>query len=307
MRRDLARRHGVAVTGTSLRILGAVVLALTLLTGIYLSGKARRDVEQRIEDLRAGVETSERARPKDDDPLPRSLDHDPTQFEARMKEDLERFGLEPISIIDLAQPNAYFDEIAEPVTLAPGKSWSSKHLRIKVRLDKVNYMQRGARVSSVHVIARAENISEVPIAYRLVLKGETGNCEVRGAREHNAVSLAPGESAEIVVCAGRDRVLVESLEVLEITMLGHHYVSQVSPIAFGLDSISSAAHKPQVPVSPCKGLDTKTHAAILRAGTASWADMADFYSRHDCHRLHFFAGYHRAQEPLPTLPALPPA
>lgn len=294
-----------AVTG--LRILAAIVLGLTALTGVYLSGKARRDATQRIEDVRAGVDEGAEGEEADASPLPRSLELDPTQFEARVKEDLERFGLPPISIVELAQPNAYFDELDEPVTLAPGKTWSSPHLRIKARLDKVNYMQRGARVSSVHAVARSENTSEVPIAYRLVLKGETGKCEVRGAREHNAVTLAPGESAEIVVCAGRDRVIIESLEVLEITMLGHYYLSQVSPTALGQDAISTAAHKPQVSVSTCSDLDAKTHAAYLQAGTASWADMADFYARHDCHRLRFFPGYHRAEEPLPTLPVVPPA
>ncbi|MCA9653240.1 MAG: hypothetical protein H6712_31600 [Myxococcales bacterium] len=293
--------------GTTLRIFAAVVLALTLLTGFYLSGKARRDTEQRVADLQAGVDRGEQAVESEAKALPRSLELDPTQFEARMKEDLARFELPPMSLVDLAAPNAYFEEVAEPFTLAPGKAWSSAHVRIKVRLDKVNYMQRGARISSVHVIARVENISDVPIAYRLVLSGEAGNCEVRGAREHNAVSLAPGEEAEIVVCAGRDRVIVESLEVLEVTMLGHYYLGQVSPTAFGQDAISAASHRPQGPVSMCSDLDTKAHAAYLQAGTASWADMADFYSRHDCHRLHFFPGYHRAEEPLAALPVAPPA
>jgi hypothetical protein len=129
---------------------------------------------------------------------------------------------------------------------------------------------------------------------------------VRGAREHNAVTLRPGEEAEIVVCAGRDRVILERLEVLEVTDLGHHYLSQVSPLALGQDPITAAAHKPLVAVSSCPDLDTKTLAAYLQAGTAAWADLADFYSRHDCHRLQFFPGYRRAEAALPSLPAIPP-
>ncbi|MCA9710585.1 MAG: hypothetical protein KDK70_32385, partial [Myxococcales bacterium] len=177
---------------------------------------------------------------------------------------------------------------------------------IKVRLDKVNYMQRGAKVSSVHAIARLENVSKRPLAYHVVLKGEAGKCIVRGAREHNAVSLRPGESAEIVVCAGRDKVRVERLEVMEVTDLGHHYLSQISPLALGQDGTTAAAHQPLVSVATCANLDAKTLAAYLAAGTASWADVVDFYSRHDCHRLQFFPGYRRAEQPLEVLPVAPP-
>lgn len=296
----------VLVTSTSLRILGAVLLTLTLLMGVYLSGKARRDVEQRVSDLREGVDRSEQADAERNEPPPVSLELNPEQFEMRVAEDVTRFGTEPISIEDLAQPNAYFDELAEPTTLAPGKTWSSAHLKIRARLDKVNYLQRGARISSVHVIARVENISAVPIAYRLVLRGEAGKCEVRGAREHNAVALRPGEQAEIVVCAGRDQVIIEVLEVLEVTDLGYHYLSQISPLALGQDTTTAAAHKSRVSVERCADLDVRALAAYLQAERAGWADVVDFYSRHNCHRLQFFPGYRRTEEPLASLPAARP-
>jgi hypothetical protein len=292
----------VAVTSTSLRLIAAVVLALTVLAGVYLSGKTRRDATQRLADLRAGVASSEQAAAAQ----ARPPELDPQRFEQALREDLLRWGLTPMTAQELAQPNAYFDEVREPVTLAPGRTWSSAHLRIKVRLDKVEYMQRGARVSSVHAVARVQNISTRPIAYALRMRGEAGQCEVRGAREHNAVTLRPGESAEIVVCAGRDRVVVERLEVLEVTDLGHHYLSQVSPLALGHDATTAAAHEPLVPVTACPDLDARTLAAYLQAGTAAWADVADFYSRHDCQRLQFFPGYQRAQEALPSLPVIPP-
>jgi hypothetical protein len=129
---------------------------------------------------------------------------------------------------------------------------------------------------------------------------------VRGAREHNAVALRPGESAEIVVCAGRTDVRIERLEVLEVTDLGYHYLSQLSPLALGHDATTAAAHRPVVAVAACADLDVRTLAAYLQAGTATWADVVDFYSRHDCHRLPFFPGYRRAEQALPTLPVSPP-
>lgn len=292
-----------AVTSTTLRILAAVVLAVTVLAGVYLSGKARRDAEQRLEDLRAGIDRGERDAASVG--AAQSAELDPQRFEQQLREDLLRWGLTPITVQELAQPNAYFLEASEPITLGPGRTWSSAHVRIRVRLDKVEYMQRGAKVSSVHVIARAENVSPRPIAYSLHMRGEAGRCEVRGAREHNAITLRPGEEAEIVVCAGRDRVVLERLEVLEVTDLGHHYLSQLSPLALGHDAITAAAHAPLVKVSACPDLDAKTLAAYLQAGTAAWADVVDYYSRHDCHRLQFFPGYRRAETALVSLPAAP--
>lgn len=293
----------VAVTSTTLRILAAVVLAVTVLAGVYLSGKARRDAEQRLEDLRAGIDRGERDAASVD--AVRSAELDPQRFEQQLREDLLRWGLTPITVQELAQPNAYFLEASEPITLGPGRTWSSAHVRIRVRLDKVEYMQRGAKVSSVHVVARIENVSPRPIAYSLYMRGEAGSCAVRGAREHNAITLRPGEEAEIVVCAGRDRVVLERLEVLEVTDLGHHYLSQLSPLALGQDAITAAAHRPLVKVSGCPDLDARTLAAYLQAGTAAWADVVDYYSRHDCHRLQFFPGYRRAEAALVSLPAVP--
>ena len=296
----------VTVTTTSLRIVGAVVLVLTVMTGVFLSGKARRDTEQRLGDLHAGVERIEREVEARGEPPPVALEENPEQFSMRLGEDAKAFGLEAISVEALSQPNAYFNELPEPVVLGNKKSWSSDHLQIKVHLDRVNYMQHGARVSSVHSLARIENISPVPIAYRAILRGEAGKCEVRGAREHNAITLIPGESAEIVVCAGRDRVRIEGVEVLEVTPLGHHYLSQIPPRALGSDSTSDAGHRPKVSVPKCTRVDTKALLAYLQAGTATWADIVDFYSRHNCHRLDFFPGYRRAEAPLAGLPVVRP-
>lgn len=293
----------VAVTSTTLRILAAVVLAVTVLAGVYLSGKARRDAEQRLEDLRVGIDRGEQDAASVD--AVRAAKLDPQRFEQQLREDLLRWGLTPVTVQELAQPNAYFLEASEPTTLGPGRTWSSAHVRIRVRLDKVEYMQRGAKVSSVHVVARAENVSPRPIAYSLRMRGEAGTCAVRGAREHNSITLRPGEEAEIVVCAGRDRVVLERLEVLEVSDLGHHYLSQLSPLALGQDAITAAAHRPLVKVSACPDLDARTLAAYLEAGTAAWADVVDFYSRHDCHRLQFFPGYRRAEAARVSLPAVP--
>src|SRR5690606_27939378 len=108
------------------------------------------------------------------------------------------------------------------------KRWRSDHLDIHVTVQKVQYRKQGASISAKHSIAEVENISGSPIAYFLRLRSaEQGNCEIRGTRMHNAMALLPGEKAEIVVCAGGGAVRVEHVEVLEVSELGHRYLSRV--------------------------------------------------------------------------------
>ncbi len=48
-------------------------------------------------------------------------------------------------------------------------------------------------------------------------------------------------------------------------------------------------------------------AGFLEVGSARWVDIADFFSRHNCHPLDFFPEYRFATEPASQLPARPPA
>jgi hypothetical protein len=118
------------------------------------------------------------------------------------------------------------------------------------------------------------------------------------------MALLPGESAEVVVCAGSGAVKVEDLKVLEITPIGHAYVSKVPPPTVGHDPISSRSHAPHKKVPMCSMVPSTRIGNLIKLGKAQWRDVMDFYARHSCERFQFFAGYTMATEPVERLPVL---
>jgi hypothetical protein len=286
----------------TLRAIAGAVLVAALVAGVWLSGKFARDSSARVADLRGHERDLDTARA---DGLAQSdaLLVDDKEYAQAIVEDSERFGLVPIDLALLRAPHAFFDEIDETVELAPGRDWKSKHLAIEAVVDKVTYRQRGASVAANHSIARVTNIADKPVAYFLRLASvERGRCEVRGARMHNAQALRPGEVAEIVVCAGGGAIRIEDAQVLEVSELGHRYLSQVPPSAMDADEVTDGAHHPLEALERCR-LDPGASAGPIQTGTAGWADVADFFARHDCHRFVFPSGYRRATAPIPRLPA----
>ena len=171
----------------------------------------------------------------------------------------------------------------------------------------MTYREHGARVAARHSVATITNVSTTPIAYFLrVRSADRGQCPTRGARLHNAMALLPNEKAEAVVCAGKGRIKIEDLRVLEITPLGHAYFSKIPPIAVGHDAVTASAHQPLRKLPLCTKTPSVTISNALRGGVSQWEDVADFYSRHNCERYQFFPGYKLAKEALPELPVLPP-
>lgn len=283
----------IGMAGAALAVLGA---------GVYLSGKIERDSRARIISYAAAAPSEEaEAKPADADPRAFAL----RAFDEGVRADAASFGLSPegpVADVHAAQP--YASELEAPVTVAPGRSWTSDHLEVKAVLDKVKYEKLGATVSARHLIAVVENTSDGPVAYRIRLSSESqGRCEVHGAREHNAMALMPGETAEIVVCAGGGKIRITAVEVLEISEIGHRYLSRVPPRALGIDGLSAHAHVPVRGTNLCSTVDVPGLNRSLRDGTLRWVDVADYYSRHSCDRFRFEDAYRhqpgaRAELPL---------
>ena len=100
--------------------------------------------------------------------------------------------------------------------------------------------------------------------------------------------------------------LRQRVEVLEITELGYHYVSQIPPSAVGHDGTTTGSHRPSRPTQPCTQLDTGLLSTSIREGKVRWVDVVDFFSRHNCHRHAFPEGYRLAEQPLSAMPAAAP-
>ncbi|MBV1861171.1 MAG: hypothetical protein KUG77_22330 [Nannocystaceae bacterium] len=290
----------IGMGGAALAVLGS---------GVFLSGKLERNSRMRVADYAAAapVEADDadvrtKGNPDDD----RAFDEQ--AFDKGVLADAAAFGLPAEGVVDAVHgAQAYAVELEQSTVLAPNRSWSSPHLKITAVLDKVAYQKHGATVSARHSIALVENISQTPVAYRLRLTSDArGRCEVHGARQHNAMALMPGEKAEIVVCAGGGKIRVQRVEILEISALGHRYLSRVPPRAVSVDSLSAYAHAPVAGTKPCETVDVSGVSLSLREGTVGWADVVDFYSRHSCDRFRYFHEYRHqggAPEKLPAKPA----
>lgn len=284
-------------------IVAIVAIVAVLAVGTYFAGKLPRDSRARVEQIAAGP--SEASTMVDVAGPSSAAGHDPAAFARDAKADARRFGLPDFDPEILAAPQRHRVLIEDAVTLAAGQSWTSADLRVAVTEEKVQYQKLGATVAARHSIAVITNVSDRPLAYAARLRSDDrGLCEVRAARMHNAMALMPDEVADVVVCAGGGKVRVERLEVLELSPLGYHYVSQLPPGALGLDPITAASHEPMSRVALCTSVDDTGLSAQIRQGLVRWVDVVDFYSRHSCERFQYVEGYRHgdAERPLPAAP-----
>lgn len=288
--------------------IGMGVAALAALgSGVFLSGKLERNSRARVADYAAAAPSEVDVPAKGDPDDDRAFDQQ--AFDKGVLADAATFGVPTEGVVDAVHgAQAYAVELEQATVLAPKRTWSSPHLKITAVLDKVAYQKLGATVSARHSIALVENISQTPVAYRVRVTSEArGRCEVHGARQHNAMALMPGEKAEIVVCAGGGKIRVQRVEILEISTLGHRYLSRVPPRAVGVDSLSAHAHAPVAGTQRCETVDVAGLSLSLRDGTIGWADVTDFYSRHSCDRFRYFPEYRHQRSAPAKLPAKPAA
>jgi len=284
------------------RLIAAAGLVVVVGVGMRLAGSAERASRRTIERLRTQEVAPEQAQTA---ALARDLNFTRAEgyFHAQLEADARAFGVEPSSLEVLKRPNPFFDEIDTPVVVAPGKLWRSPHIELRVSIEKVTYRQRGAAVTANHSVAYVTNTSRKPLAYLLRLRSaERGECPARGARTHNAMSLAPGQRAQVVVCAGMGSVQIDELRVLEVTPIGAVYVSKVPPVAVGHDAVTSGAHRGLADAPLCTKVPGVTLAQRIRAGVLSWEDVADYYSRHNCERDQIGLDYRLETSPVVHLP-----
>ncbi len=222
-------------------------------------------------------------------------------FDAELQADLEAFSLAPMSIDILAEPNRFSLPITKRRSLTIGGELRGDHVRIEVVEKKISAQSQGISVNRLHSLVVARNVGDVPIAYFLDVKA-TGDDACDGSRRHNAMALRPGESAEVLACPGRRQFHVSELRVLELTPIGHVYVSQLPPEIVGYPAFVSRAHTGGSGVQPCTQLPAAQLNSRIRSGELQWEDIVDFFSRHSCARHSFVPGYRRATATLSQLP-----
>ena len=156
-----------------------------------------------------------------------------------------------------------------------------------------------------HIVLSITNRSDKPIAYYVpTTVSHAENCQSQGAIEHNAIALKPGETIERTECLWHKNqtLRVNAVEAMELTWLGYYYVSRLNPVQIMLDPRTAAGHRVPPPAKECSFVPWRDIQASAEQAHTAWADIIDFYARHNCDEYSFFRGYRRWTAPG-SLPA----
>lgn len=228
----------------------------------------------------------------------RILKYSAGYYKAVVEEDAKRWKLATPTPDVLAQPLAYGNELAQPRPMKVQKdTLETPHLRLTTRVRKEwAATSSGQRFRFEHIIMTITNKTDRPLAYRVVTRvKEPEHCRSQGAMAHNAVALRAGESVERTECLfhDHDELTVDGVEVEELTPLGFYYVSRLSPVQIGLDERTAAGHTVPPPAKECAFTPWRDIQASAQTAHTGWADVVDFYARHNCDEYSFYRGYHR--------------
>lgn len=230
-------------------------------------------------------------------------------YEARVDAVVEERGLSKPDLATLHAVHAFEHAITEaaPVVVPVGESTVAGPLTIAIVSERLIVdNRRGIRTKHDHTLARVTNNASNPVAYRLTMRQEGGAaCQVKTLLPHNALVLAPGETAEIAACDGKQSIELADVRTLEVTEVGAAWIDKIPPLVLGHDNETNRAHLVPQNVRQCP-LTTRVYVDGLAAGDFAWEDIVDFYARHDCDNFEWWPGYRRQTEPVESLPILAP-
>jgi hypothetical protein len=241
-----------------------------------------------------------------------TLKFTPGYYKATVEEDAKKLKIAAPTIEALAAPLTYSEELSSPRAMKPDKDQvDTPHLHIVTHVDK-EWSQTGSaqRLRVEHMLLSITNKSDRPVAYHVETHmNDAGRCKNKAALAQNAVALKPGETVQRTECMwGKGLSMdIRKIEVLELTDLGYFYTSRLLPQQVLLDERSAAGHLPPDKLKQCSFVpwrDIKSAAEVK--GGVQWADVLDFYARHNCDEYSFYPAYRRWTAPG-DLPAAPTA
>jgi hypothetical protein len=237
----------------------------------------------------------------------RILRYSPEYFKAAIEEDAKRYKVVPADPVALARPLPYAAELTEPRTVKVERdTFETPHLRISSRVIKEwARTPSGQGFKYEHIVLSITNRTDKPIAYWVpTTVSHAERCQSQGAIEHNAIALHPGETVERTECLWHKNQLlrIDRVEAMELSPLGYYYVSRLNPAQIMLDARTSAGHRVPPPAKECSFVPWRDIQASAEQAHTGWADVIDFYARHNCDEYSFFRGYRRWTE-AGTLPA----
>ena len=231
-------------------------------------------------------------------------------FDLQFKADLLHYSIgdEDLDMEALKASNHSEQLVHDSIQVGLRGAYKSKYIHVTPRVKKIPYRRGGATISARHTMAVVKNVSKKPLAYYLnVASTETGNCEIRAARSHNAMALMPGEKTEIAVCAGAGGIEIRDLRIMEITPLGYRYLSKLPPQSIGHDKITQLSHDPGPKSALCTKVPIRALQQQLASNQMRWEDIVDYYSRHNCDHHQIVRDYRKREESVDELPISGPA
>jgi hypothetical protein len=241
----------------------------------------------------------------------RIIRYSPEYYKAAEEEDAKRYKVAAIDPGTLAQPLTYAAELTEPRSMKIEKDTiDTPHLKVTTRVIKEwARTPSGQGFKYEHIVLSITNKTDKPVAYYVpTWVSHAENCQSQGAIEHNAIALKPGETVERTECLWHkgQQLRVNGIEAMELTWLGYYYVSRLNPVQIMLDARTAAGHKVPPPAKECSFVPWRDITASAEQAHTGWADVIDFYARHNCDEYSFFRGYRRWTAPG-SLPARAPA
>jgi hypothetical protein len=245
-----------------------------------------------------------------------TLKFDPSYYRATIERDAAAYKVQAPPTEALSRPLVYADELAAPRKLkVDHDQLDTPHLHLATRVRKEwSLSGSAARMRVEHVMLTITNKSAGPIAYRVETHiADEERCRNKAVLAQNAIALRPGETIERSEClSGRGSTLeVNAIEVMELSDLGYYYVSRLVPHQILLDERTSAGHEVPNKLPLCNFIPWRDIHAATQGGPngkrgIGWADVIDFYARHDCDEYSYFPTYRRWTT-AGTLPAQPAA
>ena len=229
-------------------------------------------------------------------------------YKASTEEDAKRWNVAPVEPAEMAQPIPYAAELTEPRAVKVQRDTiDTPHLRIGSRVIKEwAATPSGQRFRYEHIVLSITNKTDHPLAYLVETSiRHPEQCRSQGAISHNALALKPGETAERTECLWHKdaQLTLKRVEVMELRKLSYYYVSRLNPVQVQLDARTAAGHAVPAPAKECRFVPWRDIQASAEQAGTGWADVIDFYARHNCDEYSFWRGYRRwtAPGPLPSL------
>jgi hypothetical protein len=232
----------------------------------------------------------------------RNFRYSAAYYRTVLEEDSRRYKVPRLTADMLAAPFVYAAELTEPRRL-DGKhaSIDTPHLRISSHVAKEwASTASGQRFRTEHLVVSITNNSDWPVAYLVETSvNHPEACRSQGAIAHNAVALAAGETIERSECLWHpDGVLtVHRVEVMEVPALSYYYLSRLNPVQLLLDERTAAGHTPPAGTKECAFVPWRDIKASAAEANTGWADVMDFYARHNCDEYSYPRGYRRWTAP----------